>query len=54
MRAEAHAGKSKGGVSGGTIASAAGVIAENSMADLKKMGDPFYCVRSCVETERDR
>ena len=31
VRAEAHAGKSKGGVSGGTIASAAGVIAENSM-----------------------
>ncbi|CAL6395841.1 unnamed protein product [Bathycoccus prasinos] len=53
VRAEAHAGKSKGGVSGGTIASAAGVIAENSMADLKKMGDPFYCVPElCRDGER--
>ena len=43
-RAEAHKGKSKLGVSGGTIASAAGVIADNSMAELKKMGDPFYFV----------
>jgi len=53
VRAEAHAGKSKGGVSGGTIASAAGVIAENSVADLKKMGDPFYCVPElCRDGER--
>ena len=44
VRAEAHAGKSKGGVSGGTIASAAGVITDNTMDDLKKMGDPFFCV----------
>jgi short subunit dehydrogenase-like uncharacterized protein len=43
-RAEAHAGRSKGGVSGGTIASAAGVITDNSMSELKAMGDPFYCV----------
>ena len=52
-RAAAHAGKSKGGVSGGTIASAANALSSATTKKFRGMGDPFFFARDALKARKD-
>lgn len=51
--AKAHAGASKGGVSGGTIASAANALTSATTKKFKGMGDPFFFARDALRGRKD-
>jgi len=49
VKATGHAGKSKGGVSGGTIASAANALTSETTKKFKGMGDPLFFARDALK-----
>jgi short subunit dehydrogenase-like uncharacterized protein len=54
VRAVGHAGKAKGGVSGGTIASAINLMETTPWDVLKRMGSPFLPLRRRPEARNRR